>query len=625
MKQILLTMTLRWAAIALAFLPALLPAAEKEDTCLLFSDECLARGKGNFNIYQHFSDKHVGFKAGDTLEYDIFIDRSSPNPRGGLDLYMRQSGALRAADNKDLKDDRGISVHPDTPLEPAYGRWYHRRIPLDSVAGKSAQSWDVVFEGDEAGRYTLFLDNILVRRADGSVVEVYTGGPAPSAPDPGASGYSLHRVLRPVARARVQEGADLRTLIEEAIDSQRREDALGSWVDQVALLERMLGDAKESTPEQREAIAKAKAILDAARRPSATAPATSETLASTSVQMASALAPLQPLAGALTGHLIGHAHIDFQWKWPWEETVEATRKTFVQALKFMDEYPDFTFTQSSSALYMAIEKRFPDLFEAIRRRVEEGRWELVGGRVSEGDTNIVSAESHARQFLYGQRYFRERFGRIARIGWEPDTFGSCATFPAILQSGGCEYYYFGRGGTHEHPIIWWQAPDGVSRVLGFDQAAVPGGHAKGHLTGEQLESIVEFHEKTGWTDMMLVYGVGDQGGGPTREGIETAREWQQRPALPTMRFSTATGCLEAGLRKADAAKVPVYQGELNDTIDGAYSAHGDVKRGNADGEAWTETAEAVAAIAARYGFAYPGLEFRRSWEDLAWNAHHDTL
>jgi len=627
--QFRLRKALSWSALALTLLPIWsfpeAPPVAEEDTCLLFSDECLARGKGNFRVYQRFSDKRVGLKPGDTLEYDIFIDRASPTPEGGLDLRMRQSGTLRDADQKSITDDRGLSVHPGARLEPAYGRWYHRRIPLDRVADKSSSEWSVAFEGDEPGRYTLFLDNVVVRRATGSVVQVYSGGPAPSVADPVTNGYSVHRVLLPVSRARVQEGADLRPLIAEAVDSQRRDEALGGWVAQVGLLERMMRDAGESSAAQREAIARAKTVLDAARRPSATAPATTETLAATAAQLAEALAPLQPLAGALTGHLIGHAHIDFQWKWPWDETVEATRKTFVQALKFMDEYPGFTFSQSSTALYMAIEKRFPDLFEAIRRRVEEGRWELVGGRVSEGDTNVVSAESHARQFLYGQRYFRERFGRVALTGWEPDTFGSCATMPAILASGGCSNYFFSRGGEHRMPVFWWEAPDGVSRVLAFDRSATAGAHPVNHLTGEQLEAIVVFHETTGWKDVLLAYGVGDQGGGPTRECLETALEWQRRPALPAVRFSTAAAFFSEGLRRAGEAKTPVYRGELNDTIDGAYSAHGDVKRGNRDGEAWTETAEALAAIAARYGFPYPGLEFRCNWEDLAWNAHHDTL
>ena len=260
-----------WSALALALLPVWsfpeAPPVAEEDTCLLFSDECLGRGKGNFFIYQRFSDKRVGLKPGDTLEYDIFIDRASPTPEGGLDLRMRQSGALRDADAKGITDDRGLSVHPGARLEPAYGRWYHRRIPLDQVADKTSSEWSIAFEGDEPGRYTLFLDNVVVRRATGSVVQVYTGGPAPSVGDPSTNGYSIHRVLLPVSRARVQEGADLRPLIAEAIDSQRRDEALVGWVDQLRLLERMMRDAGESSAAQREALARAKTVLDAAWRP----------------------------------------------------------------------------------------------------------------------------------------------------------------------------------------------------------------------------------------------------------------------------------------------------------------------------------------------------------------------
>ena len=142
-------------------------AAASADTCLMFSSECLARGKGNFATYQRFSDERFKIKRGDALEYDIYIDRSSPTPQGAVDMKFKERGALRDADNKSVKDDRGLPTHPGTDLQPAYGKWYHRRIPLDKVAGKSASAFTCVFEGDRYGRYTMFVDNVAVRRACG--------------------------------------------------------------------------------------------------------------------------------------------------------------------------------------------------------------------------------------------------------------------------------------------------------------------------------------------------------------------------------------------------------------------------------------------------------------------------
>ena len=138
-----------------------------------------------------------------------------------------------------------------------------------------------------------------------------------------------------------------------------------------------------------------------------------------------------------TGHLVGHAHIDAQWLWEWPETVLECKHTFAQALKFMDEFKGFTFSQSSTMFYQATEYYWPELFQNIRAAVAQGRWELVGGTVTETDSNIVSSEAHARQFLYWQRYFRERFGgKQASVAWAPDTFGHNAQGPQITRLGG---------------------------------------------------------------------------------------------------------------------------------------------------------------------------------------------
>ena len=204
-------------------------------------------------------------------------------------------------------------------------------------------------------------------------------------------------------------------------------------------------------------IAGATSQLDKAAQDSAI---TQDSVHSLSQQVDSLLTQDEPAMRQYTAHLVGHAHIDFQWLWEWPETVQVCHDTFNQAIKFMDEFPGFKFTQSSSGLYEATEKSFPDLFKKIQEEVAKGNWEIVGGRVCEGDENMLSPESHASQFLYGQRYFREHFnGKDAKVGWEPDTFGHTIQFPQILNLAGCKYFYFCRGG-YNNPLFWWQAPDG---------------------------------------------------------------------------------------------------------------------------------------------------------------------
>jgi len=115
--------------------------------------------------------------------------------------------------------------------------------------------------------------------------------------------------------------------------------------------------------------------------------------------------------------------------------------------------------------------------------VEAGNWEIVGGRVCEGDENMISPESHAMHFLYGQRYFRERFkGKDATVGWEPDTFGHTWQFPQILKLGGCKYFYFCRGG-HGNPLFWWQGPDGrvIDQLKGMIDQIQRDPHSRRHI------------------------------------------------------------------------------------------------------------------------------------------------
>ncbi|HEY6714525.1 MAG TPA: alpha-mannosidase, partial [Rubrobacter sp.] len=129
--------------------------------------------------------------------------------------------------------------------------------------------------------------------------------------------------------------------------------------------------------------------------------------------------------------LTGHAHLDLAWLWPVSETMRKGRRTFASVLSLMERYDDFVFNQSSAQLYRWIETGSPEIFERVRRRVEEGRWEPVGGSWVEPDCQIPSGESMVRQMLYGQRYFEEKFGHRSRVAWLPDAFGFSPALPQL--------------------------------------------------------------------------------------------------------------------------------------------------------------------------------------------------
>ena len=323
-------------------------------------------------------------------------------------------------------------------------------------------------------------------------------------------------------------------------------------------------------------------------------------------------------------HLIGNSHIDPVWLWQWPEGYQEVRATFRSALDRMTEYPEFIFTCDSAAYYEWVEEIDPEMFAEIKARVDEGRWELVGGWWVEPDCNLPSGESFVRHALIGQRYFESRFGKMATVGYNVDPFGHHAMLPQILAKSGMHSYVFMRPGPHEKrlpaPIFWWESPDG-SRVLTFrlpHEYCAPREDLGYHLD----KSIAQLPDR--WTEMMAFYGVGNHGGGPTRENLDSIRRLDGVGAMPRLRHSTPARFFESIL--ASGAELPVVSEDLQHHAVGCYTAHSGIKRWNrraentlAPAEAWSTVAERVAAL------PYPAAELTRAWKQVLFNQFHDTL
>jgi len=251
------------------------------------------------------------------------------------------------------------------------------------------------------------------------------------------------------------------------------------------------------------------------------------------------LAPVAEVAGQYTIHCVGHAHIDMNWMWSWPETVATTNDTFTTVLKLMDEFDDFCFTQSQCSVYEIMERYNPELLERIARRVAEGRWEVAAAHWVEGDKNLASGESLARHLLYSRRYVKDLFGLEPDdqpLDWEPDTFGHAISIPSIVSRGGVRRYYMCRGGAAPRPpVFWWQGPDG-SRILVYLETT----WYNDSVSPANATALLEFCGKTGLRDWMNVYGVGDHGGGPTREDILRAHSMDGWPVFPRFKLSTTS-------------------------------------------------------------------------------------
>ena len=321
--------------------------------------------------------------------------------------------------------------------------------------------------------------------------------------------------------------------------------------------------------------------------------------------------------------LIGHGHLDVVWLWQWQEGAHEAWATFRSALDRMAEHPGFCFVASSPAYYEWIERVDPAMLEEIRQRVDEGRWELVGGWWVEPDCNLPGGESLVRQALHGQRFFLRHFGRAAEVGFNPDTFGHAATLPQILGKSGLTRYCFMRPGPHEMalpgPLFHWEAPDG-SRVLAL---RIPFSYGAGpHQVERHIERCAA--ELRGPVrEMVCFYGVGDHGGGPTRETIAAIDRLRHAGAPVHIEFGTLAGFF-AGV-EAGAPDLPVHSGELQHHASGCYAAHSGVKRWNARAEQLLLAAEGANVLAHRLGAVEAADDLAPAWRSLLFNQFHDVL
>ena len=321
--------------------------------------------------------------------------------------------------------------------------------------------------------------------------------------------------------------------------------------------------------------------------------------------------------------LVGHAHIDPVWLWQWQEGFAEVSATWRSALDRLREYPEARFTASSAAFYAWIEEHDPEMFQEIQVRVAEGRWELAGGWWIEADCNLPSGESFVRQALYGQRWFQSRFGRMAAVAFNPDAFGHDAGLARILAGCGYRGYVFMRPQVHEMDlprIFRWAGPDGSSiltfRILWEYGTWTPELESWVRRCAAELDQAQ--HE------LLVFYGVGNHGGGPTRANLDSLRRLARTPGLPRLEHRTMTQFVDA--LHASGRQFPVVQGELQRHAPGCYAAHSGVKRWNRRSEAALGMAERWATAATAWiGLPSAQTDLERAWRDVLFGQFHDIL
>ncbi len=281
------------------------------------------------------------------------------------------------------------------------------------------------------------------------------------------------------------------------------------------------------------------------------------------------LAPhLAPATSGERRHRIiatGHAHIDTAWLWPIRETVRKCTRTFSSAVALMDDDPAYRFTCSQAQQYAWIEERDPELFERIRDKVAEGQWLPVGGMWVEADMSLPSGESLARQIVYGQRYFTEKFGAPSREVWIPDVFGYPAGLPQLFRAGGMDRFItqklsWNKQNRFPHHTFRWEGLDGSSVLTHFP----PVDTYNAEITPGEIAHSIETFKEHAWSDVSLMpFGHGDGGGGPTREMLERAQRVASTDPAVSLEIGSPGDFFTAVEREAmHGADVPVWRGEL---------------------------------------------------------------
>src|SRR5215216_703372 len=338
-------------------------------------------------------------------------------------------------------------------------------------------------------------------------------------------------------------------------------------------------------------------------------------------------------------HATGHAHIDVAWLWTLGQTRRKSERTFHNVIGLMEEFPDYHFSQSQPQVYQFIKEDQPELFESIKQRIQAGRWEPLGGMWVEADCNLSGAESLARQFLLGRTFFRENFGEIAEspVLWLPDVFGYAWALPQLIRQAGLKYFMTIKIGWSQYnrlpyDTFLWQGIDGTQILTHFSTVKDFGSEFASTYNSmanakEALGTWHNFQQKELHKDLLMAYGFGDGGGGPTREMLENIEVMEEFPSLPRVRQSSVKQFFETIAPLEESRMMPVWNGELYlEYHRGTYTTQSHNKRANRKSEFLLHDAEFLAAYASLItSYQYPSTEFTNAWQTVCLNQFHDII
>lgn len=339
---------------------------------------------------------------------------------------------------------------------------------------------------------------------------------------------------------------------------------------------------------------------------------------------------------------IGHTHIDVAWWWTVAQTREKVARSFATVLKLMDEYPDYKFMSSQPQLYVFLKERYPELYAQVKLKIEEGRWEPEGGMWLEADCNLTSGESLVRQFVHGKKFFKEEFGVDNKILWLPDVFGYSAALPQILKKSGIDYFMTTKLSWNQFNKIpsdtfMWQGIDGTKIFTHMISTLGVGQNVKNFFTTYNgmlhpdaiMGGWERYSDKGINNDILVAYGYGDGGGGPTRQMLETSQRMDKGvKGIPKVRQVFSKQYFdELKDRVKDNRELSTWVGELYfEYHRGTYTSMARNKRSNRKSEIMMMDLELLSILALmQKEVSYPTEEIDKMWKTILLNQFHDVL
>ena len=356
----------------------------------------------------------------------------------------------------------------------------------------------------------------------------------------------------------------------------------------------------------------------------------------------------EELYGKICGHndviasCIGHTHIDVAWLWTLSQTREKTARSFSTVLNLMEKYPEYIFMSSQPQLYKFIKQDYPEIYEKIKKRILEGRWEAEGAMWLEADCNVTSGESLVRQILFGTRFFEREFGIKNKILWLPDVFGYSAALPQIMKKSGIEYFMTTKISWNQYnklpyDTFMWRGIDGTEILTHFSTARDAGKSENDTITTYNSKLVPtqvigawqRYQQKEINNEVLITFGYGDGGGGPTKDMFENAQRMEKGiPGCPRVKIEKVRDFFDRLNKKvSDEKRLPKWVGELYlEYHRGTYTSMARNKLYNRKSEFLYQDVELLALMNMMLNNEkYPAEKINEGWETILLNQFHDIL